>query len=77
MFLEDQLGAKAGEPQVDVTFVVDANGILNVSARDQTTGAFAEATIKAEKGRLSEEEIERRVADAEKARSEDAELAEA
>ena len=67
--------AKAGEPQVDVTFVVDANGILNVSARDQTTGAFAEATIKAEKGRLSEEEIERMVADAEKARSEDAELA--
>jgi len=42
--------ARAGEPKVDVTFALDANGILNVSARDQVTEAVANATIKAEKG---------------------------
>ena len=67
--------ARAGEPKVDVTFALDANGILNVSARDQVTDAVATATIKAEKGRLTEDEIDRMVADAEKYRREDSELA--
>ena len=66
--------ARAGEPKVDVTFALDANGILNVSARDQVTGAEANATIKAEKGRLSQDDIDRMVADAEKYRAQDAEL---
>jgi len=67
--------ARAGEPKVDVTFALDANGILNVSAVDQVTGAEAKATIKAEKGRLSDAEIERMVEEAEQYRREDAELA--
>ena len=67
--------ARAGEPKVDVTFSLDANGILTVTARDQVTGAEANAQIKAEKGRLSDEEIDRMVADAEKYRAQDAELA--
>lgn len=66
--------ARAGEPKVDVTFALDANGILNVSARDQVTGAEANATIKAEKGRLSQDDIDRMVADAERYRAQDAEL---
>jgi L1 cell adhesion molecule like protein len=67
--------ARAGEPKVDVSFALDANGILHVSARDQVTGAEANATIKAEKGRLTDEEIDRMVQDAEKYRMQDAELA--
>mmetsp|Transcript_3132 Transcript_3132/g.4584 ORF Transcript_3132/g.4584 Transcript_3132/m.4584 type:complete len:629 (-) Transcript_3132:112-1998(-) len=67
--------ARAGEPQVDVTFSLDANGILSVSARDQVTQAEAKATIKAEKGRLTEEEVDRMIADAEKYREQDEELA--
>lgn len=67
--------ARAGEPKVDVTFALDANGILNVSAKDQVTNAEAKATIKAEKGRLTPEDIERMVADAERYRSQDEELA--
>lgn len=66
--------ARAGEPKVDVTFALDANGILNVSAKDQVTGAEANATIKAEKGRLTEDEIDRMVEDAEKYRLQDAQL---
>ena len=68
--------ARQGEPKVDVTFALDANGILNVSARDQVTNAVATATIKAEKGRLSPEDIDRMIEDAEKYRAQDAELAE-
>jgi len=68
--------ARAGEPKVDVTFALDANGILNVSARDQVTGAEANATIKAEKGRLSQDDIDRMVADAERYRAQDADLSE-
>ena len=67
--------ARAGEPKVDVTFSLDANGILNVSAKDQVTGAEAKATIKAEKGRLTAEDIERMIEDAEKYRAEDEDLA--
>mmetsp|Transcript_26140 Transcript_26140/g.39562 ORF Transcript_26140/g.39562 Transcript_26140/m.39562 type:complete len:619 (+) Transcript_26140:82-1938(+) len=67
--------ARAGEPKVDVTFSLDANGILNVTARDQVTQAEANATIKAEKGRLTDEEIDRMVEDAERYRMQDAQLA--
>ena len=67
--------ARAGEPKVDVTFALDANGILNVSAKDQVTNAEAKATIKAEKGRLTPEDIERMIEDAEKYRAEDEDLA--
>jgi L1 cell adhesion molecule like protein len=67
--------ARAGEPKVDVTFALDANGILNVSAKDQVTvGNEANATIKAEKEQLTEDEIDRMVEDAEKYRLQDAQL---
>jgi L1 cell adhesion molecule like protein len=66
--------ARAGEPKVDVTFALDANGILNVSARDQVTGAEARAEIKAEKGRLTSDDIDKMIADAERYRAQDEEL---
>ena len=66
--------ARAGEPKVDVTFSLDANGILNVSAKDQVTNAEARAEIKAEKGRLSSDDIDKMIADAEKYREQDDEL---
>jgi heat shock 70kDa protein 1/2/6/8 len=55
-----------GFPQVEVTFGIDANGILNVTASDKTTGNFNSLTITNDKGRLSKEEITRMVAEAEK-----------
>eukprot|EP00935_MAST-01C_sp_MAST-1C-sp1_P000375 g375.t1 len=64
--------AKRGVPQVKVTFNIDANGILNVKARDETTGAEAATTITNNRGRLSEEQINEMVADAEKYKAEDA-----
>lgn len=54
---------------------VDANGILNVHASDKTTGKSEKITITNDKGRLSQEEIERMVADAEKYKAEDEEAA--
>lgn len=63
--------APRGVPQVEVTFDIDANGILNVSAVDKTTGRSSRITITNDKGRLSKEEIERMVNDAEKYRAED------
>lgn len=66
--------ARAGEPKVDVTFALDANGILNVSARDQITNAEARAEIKAEKGRLSADDIDKMIADAEQYRVQDEQL---
>jgi len=67
---------KAGEPKIDVTFALDANGILSVTARDQATQAQASTVIKNEKGRLSEAEVDRMVAEAERYRGQDKELAE-
>ena len=61
--------------QVEVTFALDANGILAVTAQDTVTGAKAGAEIKAKDGRLSSEEIDRMVQDAEKHRAQDEELA--
>merc|ERR1711970_274093 len=58
--------APRGVPQIEVTFDIDANGILNVSACDKSTGKQNKITITNDKGRLSKEEIERMVSDAEK-----------
>merc|ERR1711975_53003 len=57
--------APRGVPQIEVTFEIDANGILQVSAEDKGTGKSESITITAEKGRLSEEDIERMVQEAE------------
>merc|ERR1712073_13033 len=64
--------APRGVPQIEVTFDIDANGILNVSACDKSTGRQNKITITNDKGRLSKEEIERMVNDAEKFKDEDA-----
>merc|ERR1719387_2279742 len=56
--------APRGVPQIEVTFDIDANGILNVSAADKSTGKENKITITNDKGRLSKEEIERMVAEA-------------
>lgn len=58
-------------PQIEVTFDIDANGILNVSAQDKSTGKQNKITITNDKGRLSKEEIERMVSEAEKYKVED------
>ena len=63
--------APRGVPQIEVTFDVDANGILNVSAADKTTGRSEKITITNDKGRLSKEDIERMIAEAEKYKAED------
>jgi len=62
--------ARRGTPQIEVTFDIDANGILHVSAKDKGTGKENKITIKANSG-LSEEEIERMVKDAEANAEED------
>ena len=64
--------APRGLPQIEVTFDIDANGILNVSAKDKATGREQAITITASSG-LSDEEVEQMVADAEKFASQDAE----
>jgi len=71
--LENIRPAPRGVPQVEVTFDIDANGILHVSARDKDTGAEQRITI-SETSNLNQSEIERMVADAEAHRSEDAAL---
>lgn len=63
--------APRGVPQIEVTFEIDANGILQVSAADKGTGKAEKITITADKGRLSEEEIERMVREAEEFAEED------
>ena len=55
-----------GQPQIEVTFDIDVNGILNVSAKENSTGKSQKITITNEKGRLSKEEIERLVQEAER-----------
>ena len=65
--------APRGVPQINVIFDIDANGILNVSAEDKTTGKREKITITNDKGRLSKDEIERMVSEAEKYKSEDEE----
>merc|ERR1712032_1422082 len=60
-----------GQPQIDVCFDIDANGILNVSALEKSTGKENKITITNDKGRLSQDEIEKMVAEAEKYKAED------
>lgn len=73
--LTDIPPAPRGMPQIEVTFDIDANGILHVSAKDKGTGKEANITIQASSG-LSEEEIERMVKDAEANAEEDRKLTE-
>merc|ERR1711967_149541 len=63
--------APRGVPQIEVTFDVDANGILNVGAKDKTTGKENQITITNEKGRLSKDDIDRMVQEAEQYADED------
>merc|ERR1712159_300619 len=63
--------APRGVPQIEVTFEIDANSILQVSAEDKGTGKAEKITITNDKGRLSEEEIERMVQEAEEFAEED------
>ncbi|GMM28800.1 Hsp70 family chaperone [Martiniozyma asiatica (nom. inval.)] len=63
--------APRGVPQIEVTFDIDANGILNVSALEKGTGKTQKITITNDKGRLSQEDIERMVSEAEKFKEED------
>merc|ERR1712211_199962 len=60
-----------GQPQIDVCFDIDANGILNVSALEKSTGKENKITITNDKGRLSQDDIERMVSEAEKYKAED------
>lgn len=66
--------APRGVPQINVVFDIDANGILNVSAEDKTAGVKNKITITNDKGRLSKDEIERLVQEAERYKSEDEEV---
>ncbi|CAI4551538.1 AGK_G0029550.mRNA.1.CDS.1 [Saccharomyces cerevisiae] len=66
--------APRGVPQIEVTFALDANGILKVSATDKGTGKSESITITNDKGRLTQEEIDRMVEEAEKFASEDASI---
>ncbi|KAI5969028.1 hypothetical protein CANMA_001918, partial [Candida margitis] len=63
--------APRGVPQIEVTFDIDANGILNVSALEKGTGKTQKITITNDKGRLSKEDIEKMVNEAEKFKEED------
>jgi len=63
--------APRGVPQIEVTFDIDADGILNVSAEDKTTGNKNKITITNDKGRLSKSDIERMVKEAENFKDED------
>lgn len=63
--LTDIPPAPRGVPQIEVTFDVDVNGILNVSAIDKSSGRESKITIRNDKGRLSKEQIDQMVTDAE------------
>merc|ERR1719478_1482638 len=63
--------APRGQPQIEVTFEIDSNGILNVGAEDKATGKSEKITITNDKGRLTEEEIEKMIKEAETYADED------
>merc|ERR1712117_23855 len=63
--------APRGTPKIEVMFDIDANGILNVSASDKSTGKAEKITITNDKGRLSKEDIDKMVNDAEQFKAED------
>jgi endoplasmic reticulum chaperone BiP len=66
--------ASRGVPQIEVIFEVDVNGILQVSAEDKGTGKAEKIAISADKGRLTEQEIQRMIEEAEKYAEEDAKV---
>jgi len=66
--------APRGTPQIEVTFDIDANGILNVSAVEKATGKSQKITITNDTGRLSKEEIEKMVQEGEQFKDEDQKL---
>jgi len=68
--------APRGVPQIEVTFDIDANGILNVNAKDTSSGRSNQIQIKNDKGRLSKDEIQRMLNDAERYKAEDDKLKE-
>lgn len=72
--LRDIAPAPKGQPQIEITFDIDANGILNVSAKDKNTGKSQSVVIKANSG-LSEAEINQMISDAEKNKSDDEKFA--
>ena len=63
--------AQRGVPQIEVSFDVDANGIMNIEAKDKGSGKIQNITIKNDKGRLSSEDIDKMVEEAEKYKNED------
>lgn len=67
--------ASAGEPKIDVTFEVNTNGLLTVTAKDRVTGVEANVSLQHDRGRLTAEEIERMCAEAEAMAEEDERLA--
>jgi molecular chaperone DnaK len=73
--LENIRPARRGDPQIEVTYDIDANGILNVSARDKDTGTEQRITI-SESSNLDKAEVERMVSDAEQHRADDRRLRE-
>jgi len=72
--LRDIQAAPKGQPQIEITFDIDANGILNVSAKDKNTGKSQSVVIKANSG-LSEAEIKQMISDAERNKSDDEKFA--
>jgi len=68
--------APRGTPQIEVTFELDANGILNVEAKDKASGKSERVTVTPDKGRLSQEDIERMVREAEEFADKDKEIRE-
>ena len=69
--LEGIAPAPRGVPQIEVAFDVDANGIMNIEAKDKGSGKIQNITIKNDKGRLTSEDIDRMVEEAEKFKDED------
>merc|ERR1719383_1228370 len=63
--------APRGVPQIEITYDIDANGIMYVSAQDKSTGKSNQITITNDKGRLSQADIDRMVQEAEKYKAED------
>merc|ERR1711939_1221366 len=63
--------APRGQPQIEVTFEIDSNGILNVGAHDKGTGKKEAITITNDKGRLTEEQIQKMIEEAEQFADED------
>lgn len=69
--LTDIPPAPRGVPQIQVTFEIDQNGIMNIQARDKGTNKNAKITITNNKGRLSKEEVEKLIKEAEKYKDQD------